>query len=73
MVGILFPPKYENPFSVIMGMFVTLMVLVAIFLTLFFFTGNPLIESIVTVIINLICIFVSIIGMKRLNETLKMS
>ncbi|WP_343085111.1 hypothetical protein [Blautia producta] len=73
MVGILFPPKYENPFSVILGMFVTLMVLVAIFLILFFFTGNPLIESIVTVIINLICILFSIIGMKRLNETLKMS
>lgn len=73
MVGILFPPKYENPFSVILGMFVTLMVIMSIFLVIFYFTGNPLIESIVTVVVNLICIFVSIIGMKRLNESLKIS
>lgn len=67
MVGILFPPKNENPFSVFIGMLVVLLFLFALLCLCFVFHLELIPSILIFTCSTIAAIFLSILGLNKLH------
>lgn len=68
MIGILFPPKRENPFSVILSFLITFLTLLVLSLSLLVLNLSNTANAIVITIIYGIIIYFSLLGLRQLKE-----
>lgn len=67
LVGIVFPPKRENPFSVIIGVLVMAIISILLLVALVIFNFNFVSNVIIMVIVVVLCIYYSIYGLYKLQ------
>jgi hypothetical protein len=68
LVGIAFPPEKGNPFTVIIGVLLTMIVVMIVALGLNVFNFDPIISSAIFAALNLLVVFYSILGMRRMER-----
>ncbi|MBT8161569.1 hypothetical protein KKI43_14125 [Arthrobacter sp. GN70] len=68
LIGIAFPPEKGNPFTVLIGVVVTLTIVMIIALGLNIFNFHPAITAIIFILLNLLIVGYSIFGMQRLER-----
>lgn len=68
LVGIAFPPEKGNPFTVIIGILLTVIVVMIVALGLNVFNFDPVISAAIFAALNLLVVFYSIVGMRRMER-----
>jgi hypothetical protein len=68
LVGIAFPPEKGNPFTVIMGVLLTVIVVMIVALGLNVFNFDPMISAGIFTALNMLVVFYSILGMRRMER-----
>ncbi|MDQ0029344.1 hypothetical protein [Arthrobacter bambusae] len=68
LVGIAFPPEKGNPFTVIIGVLLTLVLVMIVALGLNVFNFEPITNTAIFTALNLLVVFYSILGMRRMER-----
>ncbi len=68
LVGIAFPPEKGNPFTVIIGVLLTVIVVMIVALGLNVFNFDPITSAAIFAVLNLLVAFYSILGMRRMER-----
>lgn len=68
LIGILFPPKRENPFSVFLGLVISSIIIVTLTVVLLIFNWGPFYDSLTIILLSTLMIYYSINGLKKLRE-----
>jgi hypothetical protein len=63
-----FPPEKGNPFTVIIGVLLTLIIAMIVALGLNVFNFDPAISAAIYAALNLLVVFYSILGMQRMER-----
>jgi uncharacterized membrane protein YwzB len=71
LVGIAFPPEKGNPFTVIIGVLLTVIVVMIVALGLNVFNFDPIISTANIAALNLLVIFYSILGMRKMERIVR--
>lgn len=72
MMGIIFPPKYENPFSILVGSSITLLIGISFVLVVSFIAQYTIWMALMGVFSIIAMIGISLSGMKKLNKEIKL-
>ncbi|WP_255771675.1 hypothetical protein [Pseudarthrobacter sulfonivorans] len=67
LIGIAFPPEKGNPFTVLMGVVLTVIVVMIVALGLNIFNLSMVMNLLIFVVLNAVVVIYSILGMKRLE------
>ncbi|MFJ5955442.1 hypothetical protein ACIQC5_05715 [Paenarthrobacter sp. NPDC092416] len=68
LVGIAFPPEKGNPFTVLIGVLLTVVVIMIVALGLNVFNLEPTMSAVVYTALSILVVFYSILGMKRMER-----
>jgi hypothetical protein len=68
LIGIAFPPEKGNPFTVIIGVLLTVIVAMIVALGLNVFNFDPATSAAIYAALNLLVVFYSILGMQRMER-----
>lgn len=68
LVGIAFPPEKGNPFTVIIGVLLTLILVMIVALGLNVLNFEPITNTAIFTALNLLVVFYSILGMRRMER-----
>lgn len=68
LIGIAFPPEKGNPFTVIIGILLTMIIVMIVGLGLNAFNLDPIISAAIFAALNLMVVFYSILGMQRMER-----
>ncbi|WAH98787.1 hypothetical protein [Arthrobacter sp. MMS18-M83] len=63
-----FPPEKGNPFTVIIGILLTMIIVMIVGLGLNVFNLDPIISAVIFAALNLLVVFYSILGMQRMER-----
>jgi hypothetical protein len=67
LIGIAFPPEKGNPFTVLMGVVLTLIVVMTVALGLNIFNLSMAVNALIFLLLNAVVVIYSILGMKRME------
>jgi hypothetical protein len=68
LIGIAFPPEKGNPFTVIIGVLLTVIIVMIVALGLNVFNFHPATSAAIYAALNLLVVFYSILGMQRMER-----
>lgn len=67
-IGIIFPPEKGNPFSVLIGVVLTMIVVITVTLGLNLFNLSPSLNITAFLVLNVVVVLYSIVGMNRIER-----
>ncbi|WYJ97551.1 hypothetical protein DOK67_0001860 [Enterococcus sp. DIV0212c] len=71
LIGILFPPKRENPFSVFVGFVVVITITFVLAVILLIFNWSAIVNGLIMLLLIIITIYYSLNGLKKLQEDIR--